>query len=70
LAAIEQNAPASPELAREVRAVKVLEHVGNPEAVKLLEQVAADTPGADRTRAAKSALDRLAKSAAAASAAQ
>jgi hypothetical protein len=70
LAAIEQNAPASPELAREVRAVKVLEHVGNPEAVKLLEQVAADTPGAERTRAAKSALDRLAKSAAAASAAQ
>jgi hypothetical protein len=66
LAAIEQNVPASPELAREVRSIKVLELIATPEAVKLLEQLAAGTPGADRTRAARNALERLAKSAAAA----
>jgi hypothetical protein len=69
LASIEQNAPASPELAREVRAVKVLEHVGTPEAVKLLEQLAQGTRGAERTPTAKVALDHLTKFAAAAVAA-
>ena len=31
LAAIKENAPVSPELSREVRAVKVLEHIATPE---------------------------------------
>ena len=68
LTAIEQNAPASPELAREVRAVKMLELIASPEAVKLLEQLAHGIEGAQRTRAAKEALARLAKSTAAAGA--
>jgi hypothetical protein len=62
LAAIKEGAPASPELAREIRAIRVLELVATPEALKLLEALAEGTPGAERTRAAKSALDRLAKS--------
>ena len=70
LTAIEKNTPASPELAREIRAMKVLENIATPEAVELLEAVAGGRPGAERTRAAKSALERLAKSAAAAGAAQ
>jgi hypothetical protein len=70
LTAIEQNAPASPELAREVRAMKVLELVASTEAIKLLEQLAQGVDGAARTRAAKDALARLAKSTAAAGGAQ
>jgi hypothetical protein len=70
LEAVEQNVPASPELAREVRAVKMLELIATPEAVQLLDKLASATPGAERTRAAKDALDRLAKSTAAANAAQ
>jgi hypothetical protein len=59
--AIEQNAPASPELAREVRAVKVLELIATPEAVKLLEQLSRGVKDAERTRAANQSLERLAK---------
>jgi hypothetical protein len=70
LTAIEQNAPASPELAREVRAMKVVELVASTEAIKLLEQLAQGVDGAARTRAAKDALARLAKSTAAAGGAQ
>jgi len=61
LNAIEQSSPSSPEVARDIRIAKMLELVGSAEAVKLLEQLAKANENADRTRAAKRALDRLAK---------
>jgi WD40 repeat protein len=51
---------ATPERARALKAVDVLEELGTPEAHQLLEQVAAGAPGTKLTVAAHSALDRLA----------
>ncbi len=49
----------SPERLREVRAVEALEHVGTPEARKLLEALAGGAASARLTREAKEALRRL-----------
>jgi hypothetical protein len=42
-----------------VRAVEALEHIGTPEARKLLETLATGAPEARQTRDAKAALRRL-----------
>jgi hypothetical protein len=44
---------------RTLRAVEILEQVATPEAVRLLGRLAAEDPGARRTREAKAALERL-----------
>ncbi len=46
---------------RTIRAVQVLERIGNPEARAALAVVAAGAPAAPETRAARSALERLAR---------
>ncbi|MBY0527988.1 MAG: terpene cyclase/mutase family protein [Gemmataceae bacterium] len=51
----------SPEQLQILRAIHVLERVGTPEARKLLERIAAGAPGAQVTRAAAAALERVAK---------
>ncbi len=61
LLAIEQNTPESPALAREVRSMKVLEIIGTPEAIKLLGQLAEGIESAERTKAARQSLERLAE---------
>ena len=43
------------------RAIALLEHIGNPEAKKVLERVAAGAPGARLTDEAAAALKRLGK---------
>jgi hypothetical protein len=54
--------PQSPELARDVRAAKVLELIATPEAVKALELIASGPPNLERTAAAKASLERLSSS--------
>jgi WD40 repeat protein len=54
------RAPAPP-LLRELRAVQVLEQIGDGEARKLLRDLAGGTPKAWLTREAEAALDRLAR---------
>jgi hypothetical protein len=49
-----------PEALRRLRAVQVLERIGSPEAVKLLEGLSRGAPAAPGTREAKEALVRLA----------
>jgi WD40 repeat protein len=51
----------TPESIRALRAVEVLEHIGNPEAKQVLETLAAGAEGARLTREAKAALKRLDK---------
>jgi hypothetical protein len=49
------------EALRALRAVEVLEHIGTPEASRVLESLAKGAPGARLTGEAKASLDRLAK---------
>jgi hypothetical protein len=55
------NRPLPPEQVRAVRALRVLEQIGNSEARKLLEELAAGAEEATLTVQAKAALDRLGK---------
>jgi WD40 repeat protein len=51
----------APQLARGLRGVEALEHVGSVEARRLLEELAAGAPAARLTREAKASLQRLAR---------
>jgi Tol biopolymer transport system component len=53
------NAPLTAEQERDVRAVRVLEQTGSPEAKKLLETLLKESPGWWVTREAKDALERM-----------
>jgi len=53
--------PLSPESLRALRAAEVLEHIGNPEAKKVLETLATGAEGARLTKEAKASLGRLNK---------
>jgi len=50
----------SPEQLRSLRAIEALEHIGNPEAGKILESLAKGPPASRQTREAQDSLDRLA----------
>jgi hypothetical protein len=54
----------SPQRLQALRAVEVLEHIGSPEAIKVLEYLSQGAPGARLTQEAKASLDRLHKLAA------
>jgi WD40 repeat protein len=47
------------ELRRVTRAIQVLEHIGSPKAVKVLERLASGTPDARQTRDAAAAIQRI-----------
>ncbi len=51
----------TPELVRDLRCVEVLEHIGSPEARRLLDELGKGAEGSRLTREAKAALDRLAQ---------
>lgn len=51
----------SPEILQRLRAIQVLERLDSPEARRLLVELAAGMPHADETRAARRALERLAR---------
>jgi RNA polymerase sigma factor (sigma-70 family) len=53
--------PPAPESIRRLRALHVLEQVGTPEALRLLQAHARGAPGARETREAQAALERLAR---------
>jgi hypothetical protein len=53
--------PPSPELARDLRALALLEHLGTPGACQVLGRMAQGAPGVRQTREAAEALERLAK---------
>jgi hypothetical protein len=54
------NGPVTaPEQMRGLRCVAVLEHIGRPEAIRLLDELGKGPPGAKLTRGAKAALERL-----------
>jgi hypothetical protein len=60
LAKLERGLP--PEQVRELRAVEVLEAVGTPEAVALLQKLAGGAPGWPLTDDARAAVERLSHS--------
>jgi hypothetical protein len=60
LARLDEAAP-SGEALRALRAIEVLEHIGTPEASRLLKALADGAPEARLTREAKAALQRLEK---------
>ena len=55
------SAPPPPEEARAVRALRVLERIGGPDAAKLLKELSGGAPTAVLTAQAKAALERLPK---------
>jgi RNA polymerase sigma factor (sigma-70 family) len=57
--ALESASPAAPPRRREARAVEVLEHIGTPEARRLLKALAGGAVEAFLTREAKASLQRL-----------
>ena len=59
-AAYDKQQP-SPEQLRTVRAIEVLEHIGNPEARQLLEALARQPAETRLQQEAKAAAERLAK---------
>lgn len=59
LRAANAELPQVPELAREVRAMHVLELIATPEAVQALQEAASGPPDLERTVAAKAALKRM-----------
>ncbi len=60
---LKDKAGPAPELLRSLRAVEVLEHVGTPEAKKVLESLARGRAEAPLTEAARGALGRLGRAA-------
>jgi tricorn protease-like protein len=56
-----KDLPRSPQRLRCLRSLQVLEHIGSPEAIRLLETLAAGDPNAWLTREARGSLDRLAR---------
>jgi RNA polymerase sigma factor (sigma-70 family) len=56
-----EGASLSPETVRQVRAVEALESIGNPEACRLLRQLAAGSPATRVTQEARASLGRLAQ---------
>jgi WD40 repeat protein len=56
-----EQPPGSPERLRVLRAIAVLEYIGNAEARRILKQLADGMPDARMTQEAKQALERLAK---------
>jgi hypothetical protein len=61
LAALGADAPLTAEQNRELRAVRVLEGMGTPEARKALEALVRESPGWWVSQEAKGALERLGK---------
>jgi WD40 repeat protein len=57
----ERNCHPSPQSLRQIRTVEALERIGNPQARRLLESLAAGAPAARLTLEARTALDRLSK---------
>jgi hypothetical protein len=57
------DAVPEPQTLQALRAVEVLEQVGSPEAVQVLQAVAQGAPGALQTQSAQASLDRLARKA-------
>lgn len=55
----QQTLVLAPELLQAIRALEVLEHIGSPEALHLLETLTKGTEGARLTREARGAVDRL-----------
>jgi hypothetical protein len=51
----------SPEVPQVLRALEVLEHIGTPEAQRLLQTLSKGAPGARLTQEAKASLERLAR---------
>jgi hypothetical protein len=56
-----ERAVLPPTVVRAARAVEVLEHIGSPQAKRLLERLAAGAPGARLTADAAAAVQRLAR---------
>ena len=56
---LEGETPPAPPVLRVLRAVRVLEEIGTPEAAALLERLANGAPGVSTTVEARAALDRL-----------
>jgi RNA polymerase sigma factor (sigma-70 family) len=54
-----ETAGATGEVLRTSRAIEILERIATPEARQLLQKLAASAPGAQQTREAKAALERL-----------
>jgi WD40 repeat protein len=58
---LQESSKISPDYLRDMRAMEILERIGSPDAVQILEDVATGCPTLRRTREAKACLARLAK---------